>query len=98
MIAKWTHHYGDRRWSYLGQIGIDKAGRAFWTIQRAWMGNTNPAPAKTRTGMNLDEIKQISRVAGVWKISTHTSIEFDAQGIVKVNGSAVNEVQFSGFY
>ena len=25
------------------------------------------------------------------------SIEFDAQGIVKVNGSAVNGVQFSGF-
>ena len=59
-----------------------------------------PAPAKTRTGMNLDEIKagNFSSVAGVWKNKYGTSIEFDAQGIVKVNGSAVNGVQFSGFY
>ena len=59
-----------------------------------------PAPAKTSTEMNLDEIKagNFSSVAGVWKNKYGTSIEFDAQGIVKVNGSAVNGVQFSGFY
>lgn len=63
-------------------------------------GNADPAPAKTSTEMNLDEIKagNFSSVAGVWKNKYGTSIEFDAQGIVKVNGSAVNGVQFSGFY
>ena len=61
---------------------------------------STPAPAKTSTEMNLDEIKagNFSSVAGVWKNKYGTSIEFDAQGIVKVNGSAVNGVQFSGFY
>ena len=65
-------------------------------------GNTEsaPAPTNTKTGMNLEEIKagNFSSVAGVWKNKYGTSIEFDAQGIVKVNGSAVNGVQFSGFY
>ena len=65
-------------------------------------GNTESAsaPAATKTGMNLEEIKagNFSSVAGVWKNKYGTSIEFDAQGIVKVNGSAVNGVQFSGFY
>ena len=57
-------------------------------------------PATTKTGMNLEEIKagNFSSVAGVWENKHGTSIEFDAQGIVKVNGSAVNGVQFSGFY
>ena len=61
---------------------------------------STPAPAKTSTEMNLDEIKagNFSSVAGVWKNKYGTSIEFDAQGIVKVNGSAINGVQFSGFY
>ena len=65
-------------------------------------GNTEsaPAPTNTKTGMNLEEIKagNFSSVAGVWENKYGTSIEFDAQGIVKVNGSAVNGVQFSGFY
>ena len=65
-------------------------------------GNTEsaPAPANTKTGMNLEEIKagNFSSVAGVWENKHGTSIEFDAQGIVKVNGSAVNGVQFSDFY
>ena len=59
-----------------------------------------PAPANTKTGMNLEEIKagNFSSVAGVWKNKHGTSIEFDAQGIVKVDGSALNGVQFSDFY
>lgn len=65
-------------------------------------GNTEsaPAPANTKTGMNLEEIKagNFSSVAGVWKNKHGTSIEFDAQGIVKVDGSALNGVQFSDFY
>ncbi len=36
-------------------------------------------------------------MAGSLENKYGTSIEFDAQGIVKVNGSAVNGVQFSGF-
>lgn len=61
---------------------------------------STPTPAATKTGMNLEEIKagNFSSVAGVWENKHGTSIEFDAQGIVKVNGSAVNGVQFSGFY
>lgn len=65
-------------------------------------GNTEsaPAPANTKTGMNLEEIKagNFSSVAGVWKNKHGTSIEFDAQGIVKVNGSDLSGVQFSDFY
>ena len=65
-------------------------------------GNTESAsaPVATKTGMNLEEIKagNFSSVAGVWENKHGTSIEFDAQGIVKVNGSAVTGVQFSGFY
>ena len=59
-----------------------------------------PAPANTKTGMNLEEIKagNFSSVAGVWKNKHGTSIEFDAQGIVKVNGSDLSGVQFSDFY
>ena len=59
-----------------------------------------PAPNNTKTGMNLEEIKagNFSSVAGVWKNKHGTSIEFDAQGIVKVDGSALNGVQFSDFY
>ena len=65
-------------------------------------GNTESAsaPAATKTGMNLEEIKagNFSSVAGVWENKHGTSIEFDAQGIVKVNGSALTGVQFSEFY
>ncbi len=59
-----------------------------------------PAPTDTKTGMNLEEIKagNFSSVAGVWENKHGTSIEFDAQGIVKVNGSALSGVQFSDFY
>ena len=59
-----------------------------------------PAPNNTKTGMNLEEIKagNFSSVAGVWKNKHGTSIEFDTQGIVKVDGSALNGVQFSDFY
>lgn len=60
----------------------------------------SPAPANTKTGMNLEEIKDgnFSSVAGVWKNKHGTSIEFDVQGIVKVDGSALNGVQFFDFY
>lgn len=59
-----------------------------------------PAPDTASTGMNLEEIKagNFSSVAGVWKNKHGTSIEFDTQGIVKANGSALNGVQFSDFY
>jgi len=63
-------------------------------------GNTESAsaPAATKTGMNLEEIKagNFSSVAGVWENKHGTSIEFDAQGIVKVNGSAVAVNPFTG--
>ena len=86
---------------------LDKAGSPLnsqreWMVlnQQAQVRKSAPAPAKTSTEMNLDEIKagNFSSVAGVWKNKYGTSIEFNAQGIVKVNGSAVNGVQFSGFY
>lgn len=59
-----------------------------------------PAPDTASTGMNLEEIKKgnFSSVAGVWKNKHGTSIEFNAQGIVKANGSALSGVQFSDFY
>jgi possible lipoprotein len=59
-----------------------------------------PAPDTASTGMNLEEIKNgnFSSVAGVWKNKHGTSIEFNAQGIVKANGSALSGVQFSDFY
>ena len=59
-----------------------------------------PAPDTASTGMNLEEIKNgnFSSVAGVWKNKHGTSSEFNAQGIVKANGSALSGVQFSDFY
>ena len=58
-----------------------------------------PAPDTASTGMNLEEIKNgnFSSVAGVWKNKHGTSIEFNAQGMVKANGSALSGVQFSDF-
>lgn len=104
MIAKGTHTITEtvdadgHTWGKLetgqGWIALDYTTRV--------SGNTESAsaPATTKTGMNLEEIKagNFSSVAGVWENKHGTSIEFDAQGIVKVNGSAVNGVQFSGFY
>lgn len=104
MIAKGTHtitetvdadgHTWGKLESGQGWIALDYTTRV--------SGNTESAsaPAATKTGMNLDEIKagNFSSVAGVWENKYGTSIEFDAQGIVKVNGSAVTGVQFSGFY
>ena len=104
MIEKGTHtitetveadgHTWGKLESGQGWIALDYTTRVSGNIESA------PAPAKTKTGMNLDEIKagNFSSVAGVWENKHGTSIEFDAQGIVKVNGSAVNGVQFSGFY
>ena len=104
MIAKGTHtitetveadgHTWGKLESGQGWIALDYTTRVSGNAESA------PAPAKTKTGMNLDEIKagNFSSVAGVWENKYGTSIEFDAQGIVKVNGSAVNGVQFSGFY
>lgn len=104
MIAKGTHtitetvdadgHTWGKLESGQGWIALDYTTRVDGNAESA------PAPAKTSTEMNLDEIKagNFSSVAGVWKNKYGTSIEFDAQGIVKVNGSAVNGVQFSGFY
>lgn len=104
MIAKGTHtitetveadgHTWGKLESGQGWIAIDFTTRVSSNTESA------PDPTNTKTGMNLEEIKagNFSSVAGVWKNKYGTSIEFDAQGIVKVNGSAVNGVQFSGFY
>ena len=104
MIAKGTHTITET---------VEADGHAWGKLEsgQGWIalefttrvsGNTEsaPAPANTKTGMNLEEIKagNFSSVAGVWKNKHGTSIEFDAQGIVKVDGSALNGVQFSDFY
>ena len=106
MIEKGTHtitetveadgHTWGKLESGQGWIALDYTTRVSGNVESA----PAHAPAKTKTGMNLDEIKagNFSSVAGVWENKYGTSIEFDAQGIVKVNGSAVNGVQFSGFY
>ncbi len=103
MIAKGTHtitetveadgHTWGKLESGQGWIALEFTTRVDGNAESA------PAPAKTSTEMNLDEIKagNFSSVAGVWKNKYGTSIEFDAQGIVKVNGSALNGVQFSEF-
>ena len=104
MIAKGTHtitetvdadgHTWGKLESGQGWIALEFTSRV--------SGNTESAsaPAATKTGMNLEEIKagNFSSVAGVWENKHGTSIEFDAQGIVKVNGSALTGVQFSEFY
>ena len=104
MIAKGTHtitetveadgHTWGKLESGQGWIALEFTTRVSGNTESA------PAPTNTKTGMNLEEIKagNFSSVAGIWKNKYGTSIEFDAQGIVKVNGSAVNGVQFSGFY
>ena len=104
MIAKGTHtitetveadgHTWGKLESGQGWIALEFTTRVSGNTESA------PDPTNTKTGMNLEEIKagNFSSVAGVWKNKYGTSIEFDAQGIVKVNGSAVNGVQFSGFY
>lgn len=104
MIAKGTHtitetveadgHTWGKLESGQGWIALEFTTRVSNNTESA------PDPTNTKTGMNLEEIKagNFSSVAGVWKNKYGTSIEFDAQGIVKVNGSAVNGVQFSGFY
>lgn len=104
MIAKGTHtitetveadgHTWGKLESGQGWIALEFTTRVSSNTESA------PAPTNIKTGMNLEEIKagNFSSVAGVWKNKYGTSIEFDARGIVKVNGSAVNGVQFSGFY
>ena len=104
MIAKGTHtitetveadgHTWGKLESGQGWIALEFTSRVSGNAE------STPTPAATKTGMNLEEIKagNFSSVAGVWENKHGTSIEFDAQGIVKVNGSAVNGVQFSGFY
>ena len=104
MIAKGIHtitetveadgHTWGKLESGQGWIALEFTSRVSGNAESA------SAPAATKTGMNLEEIKagNFSSVAGVWENKHGTSIEFDAQGIVKVNGSAVNGVQFSGFY
>ena len=104
MIAKGTHtitetveadgHTWGKLESGQGWIALEFTTRVSGNTESA------PAPANTKTGMNLEEIKagNFSSVAGVWKNKHGTSIEFDAQGIVKVDGSALNGVQFSDFY
>lgn len=85
-----------------GKLQSGKGWIALEFTTRVEGGNAEsaPAPDTASTGMNLEEIKagNFSSVAGVWKNKHGTSIEFDAQGIVKVNGSALNGVQFSDFY
>lgn len=104
MIAKGTHtitetvdadgHTWGKLESGQGWIALEFTTRVSGNAESA------PAPANTKTGMNLEEIKagNFSSVAGVWRNKHGTSIEFDAQGIVKVDGSALNGVQFSDFY
>ena len=104
MIAKGIHtitetveadgHTWGKLESGQGWIALEFTSRVSGNAESA------SAPAATKTGMNLEEIKagNFSSVAGVWKNKHGTSIEFDAQGIVKVNGSALTSVQFSEFY
>ena len=104
MITKGTHtitetveadgHTWGKLESGQGWIALEFTSRVSGNAESA------SAPAATKTGMNLEEIKagNFSSVAGVWKNKHGTSIEFDAQGIVKVNGSALTGVQFSEFY
>ena len=104
MIAKGIHtitetveadgHTWGKLESGQGWIALEFTSRVSGNAESA------SAPAATKTGMNLEEIKagNFSSVAGVWKNKHGTSIEFDAQGIVKVNGSALTGVQFSDFY
>ena len=104
MIAKGIHtitetveadgHTWGKLESGQGWIALEFTSRVSGNAESA------SAPAATKTGMNLEEIKagNFSSVAGVWRNKHGTSIEFDAQGIVKVNGSALTGVQFSEFY
>ena len=104
MIAKGTHtitetvdadgHTWGKLESGQGWIALDYTTRVSGNAESA------SAPVATKTGMNLEEIKagNFSSVAGVWENKHGTSIEFDAQGIVKANGSALSGVQFSDFY
>ena len=104
MIAKGIHtitetveadgHTWGKLESGQGWIALEFTSRVSGNAESA------SAPAATKTGMNLEEIKagNFSSVAGVWENKHGTSIEFDAQGIVKVNGSALTSVQFSEFY
>ena len=104
MIAKGTHTITETVEADGHTWGKLESGQGWIALEFTTRvsGNTESAsaPAATKTGMNLEEIKagNFSSVAGVWENKHGTSIEFDAQGIVKVNGSAVNGVQFSGFY
>ena len=104
MITKGTHtitetveadgHTWGKLESGQGWIALEFTSRVSGNAESA------SAPAATKTGMNLEEIKagNFSSVAGVWENKYGTSIEFDAQGIVKVNGTALSGVQFSDFY
>lgn len=98
-----SYHYGNRRGggSYLGQIRI-------WTrLDRPWIHNAGGWKCRINSCFCQNKHWDESRWNKSWKFlkcsgslenKYGTSIEFDAQGIVKVNGSAVNGVQFSGFY
>ena len=104
MIAKGIHtitetveadgHTWGKLESGQGWIALEFTSRVSGNAESA------SAPATTKTGMNLEEIQagNFSSVAGVWENKHGTSIEFDAQGIVKVNGTALTGVQFSDFY
>ena len=104
MIAKGTHTITETVEANGHTWGKLESGQGWIALEFTTRVSSNtesaPDPTNTKTGMNLEEIKagNFSSVAGVWKNKYGTSIEFDAQGIVKVNGSAVNGVQFSGFY
>ena len=104
MITKGTHtitetveadgHTWGKLESGQGWIALEFTSRVSGNAE------STPTPATTKTGMNLEEIQagNFSSVAGVWENKYGTSIEFDAQGIVKVNGTALSGVQFSEFY
>ena len=104
MITKGTHtitetveadgHTWGKLESGQGWIALEFTSRVSGSAE------STPTPATTKTGMNLEEIQagNFSSVAGVWENKYGTSIEFDAQGIVKVNGTALSGVQFSDFY
>jgi len=104
MIAKGIHTITETVEADGHTWGKLESGQGWIALEFTSRGSGNAesasAPAATKTGMNLEEIKagNFSSVAGVWKNKHGTSIEFDAQGIVKVNGSALTGVQFSEFY
>ena len=98
MIAKGIHTITEtveadgNTWGKLesgqGWIALDYTTRVDGNSESA------PAPAKTSTGMNLDEIKagNFSSIAGTWRNGKGMSVTFDDNGISKINGEPTDQV------